>query len=784
MTKTFSAYIFSLLSVVATVSAQTGQTKQADMNGKEVCADAPWRMLIADTAGVLNGLPVTIFIDDADLFGANAELVSVNISLKNASDNSFGNALTFNNYTDSAFLALFSDKSITDNQLDCQSFDASLPVKDAAKTIVFTSNNCGWPFTCTYVDVTHKFWYFTFTIPPDKLSGFSDIIDIQVDFELRWEPDNTTRLRVFRSGNDIPRFAGWYRGDTHFHSMYTQNQIEFGLPLNASRTAAKKVGLDWITVTDHSTDYDNYGSDMQTNWAKQGYEILDLNSQDSDFVFIRGLESSQLNSDGQLVHMLNYPSANNPYMMNFVADGGGDIVTTHDIIEDFLLALAPTGGFAYAAHPYAEGDKLSSAGNGGLWNVSDTGFFVNGTVVPGVGTISCNDLATSSDMFNPNPANGLLRHNFAGGEIWNCGTSMETTDDYSDPWNVTNDNGITPLAPLANDHTDNHLYRLQTGLKVSDFMNRRGLTMKNNNPLSNNYKFFMSAGTDAHGSFNYSNTSFLLGITGHIDDNAIGKLSTVAYCPDGMGHYGNHILKALKNGNTIMSDGPLATISLRFNNDTVDRLFPGRDTSLSESDFTHCTLHIKTLSNPEFGIPDTITLVLATESFVYSIKIPASGNYAGDYYYPVDSLFHAMTNGDSLSAGEYFFVRTELQTYKDYSSQESLYRRPFKYFHSFTNPIWIGKKELITSLQTNRQTALQIYPNPVHNIVNLDCSLIPGESIILDVYDMNGRTVFERTASAAAQPTISLDVSGLPAGLYMIRVKSETTTGTARFIKQ
>ena len=64
---------------------------------------------------------------------------------------------------------------------------------------------------------------------------------------------------------------------------------------------------------------------------------------------------------------------------------------------------------------------------------------------------------------------------------------------------------------------------------------------------------YYSAGTDAHGSFNYTNTDdvFLGAFTSYdVHDNAVGKLSTLTYCPNGMGANGQHILSALKNGNT------------------------------------------------------------------------------------------------------------------------------------------------------------------------------------------------------------------------------------------
>ncbi|MEI6851565.1 MAG: hypothetical protein WCL06_01935 [Bacteroidota bacterium] len=410
--------------------------KQVAQVGSEIYADAAWRLLKDDSIGNPNSVAVHFFIHDADGLGNNVQLVSLNVFIKNATSSSFGNSIKFDTYSDNDFLNLFTAKSQTDAVLDKQSFDQSLPVKSSDKTIVFTSNNCSWPYTCTYTNISHRLWYFTLNIPADKLAGFEDIIDIKVDFEINWQSDKSAMCRVFRSNSNLPNLNGWYRGDTHFHTSYTDNSVEMGLSLAASKEAAKAIGLDWTTTSDHSCDFDNYGSSMQDNWQRLGNEIATLNQSDSSFIFIRGMEVSLNNSDNKVVHMLAYPSDSLPFSMPYLGDGGGDLSSTSVTIDDALATIQQYGGFAYAAHPFAAQDKLTSLMNGGIWNVGDTAFLANNTSIPGHDVVICNDPALLSDIYSSNQSQNLFKLPLKGGQIWNDRNSLATTDDILNPWNL------------------------------------------------------------------------------------------------------------------------------------------------------------------------------------------------------------------------------------------------------------------------------------------------------------------------------------------------------------
>ena len=475
----FFFFLFFLNSLIS-----FSQVKQTNKIGSDILAEAPWRMKKTDSSGNVNGIPLHVFIKDADDIGNNAELIYVNIYLKNAVDTLFGNPINFNTYTDSAFLSLFSSKSQTDAALDIQSFDASSPVKNSYNSIMFTADDCVWPDVCTYVDVTHQYWYFTITIPPEKLVGLNDIIDIKVEFSLNWQTDVVSYLRVFRYNENFPKLPGWYRGDSHYHTMYTTNTAEYGLPISSTKEAAKEVGLDWVSCTDHSCDYDNYGTDIQTNWSRREAEVQSLNMEDTSMIFIAGSEVSVNNSAGNVIHLLCYPSPDLPYSLPYLGDGNGDVSSTSLNINDILFTLSESGGFAYAAHPFATGDKLSSLVDGGIWNVGDTGYFDNGTSVPGYDQVICNDISSASDVYSLNPTQMLFKNYLLGGEIWNFRNGLFTTDEIMDPWNDNYDSDVTGFAPYNIDNSLYHSNRLLSNFEASKFFWRKGLIEKKRKLIS------------------------------------------------------------------------------------------------------------------------------------------------------------------------------------------------------------------------------------------------------------------------------------------------------------
>lgn len=100
----------------------------------------------------------------------------------------------------------------------------------------------------------------------------------------------------------------YYIGDFHTHSSYTADQVEFGAPLPCIKEALKSVNANFVLITDHSYDLDDYEDNYLKNdpnlikFGKMKKETKSLS--DDNFLMINGEELSALNSKGRIIHFL------------------------------------------------------------------------------------------------------------------------------------------------------------------------------------------------------------------------------------------------------------------------------------------------------------------------------------------------------------------------------------------------------------------------------------------------------------------------------------------------
>ncbi len=259
---------------------------------------------------------------------------------------------------------------------------------------------------------------------------------IELHVEIYYKDDwfnysETRRLRVHVGNGPFPWPAGWYGGDVHYHSLYTNNIAEWGAPLPAAGMSAQAMGLHWITVTDHSCDLDETGDGtwsyathmweytLQTpagiqnfvrngqsggsSWNGLGSDVAALDS--PALRLYRGVELNLASVDPssweKTLHCLFY----NPDYIHSPDCGAIGERPVSPSLPDGLAQLAPEG-FAYAAHP---GNDL-----GGEWGGID--FTVNGAAWGAA------DYQAASDQ-----------PGFAGLQIFNTRQTLHSSDQF-DPW--------------------------------------------------------------------------------------------------------------------------------------------------------------------------------------------------------------------------------------------------------------------------------------------------------------------------------------------------------------
>jgi len=130
-----------------------------------------------------------------------------------------------------------------------------------------------------------------------------------------------------------PKPEGWLAVETHCHSSYTSDSVEFGAAPAVLQKAAKSVGLDYVCITDHSYDLLNEKrfQKMRTDAALPS--------------LIAGEEVSCGNSKNQNVHLLVFGNEN--YIEGH-GDGGRRWWNTK---PDLSISQAIGKHLAYAAHP-------------------------------------------------------------------------------------------------------------------------------------------------------------------------------------------------------------------------------------------------------------------------------------------------------------------------------------------------------------------------------------------------------------------------------------------------
>jgi len=120
---------------------------------------------------------------------------------------------------------------------------------------------------------------------------------------LAWEP-----FTCWYAAGALPLPAGWYAGDAHYHSQFTDDQVEFGADPATAAVMARALGLHWFFVTDHSYDLDDApGNPLRRDPALPKWSAMIAACRAADAPDLRvmfGEEISAGNELGRNVHLL------------------------------------------------------------------------------------------------------------------------------------------------------------------------------------------------------------------------------------------------------------------------------------------------------------------------------------------------------------------------------------------------------------------------------------------------------------------------------------------------
>lgn len=489
--------------------------------------------------------------------------------------------------------------------------------------------------------------------------GPFEVVDLRVRFSAQGWPAQDTYLRVRLAAPPLPRMPHWYRGDIHYHSGFTDNPAERGYPLSVTRQAALQADLDWVLLSDHSTDLD------PARFSEEEREAARY--RDGRFIFIVGEEvtvASNKPDSTATLHMLALPSPDDPdkgfpdphnAADSVITTGDGSIASPAMPLNTALNRILAANGFAYAAHP---DDPISPLLRGGSWD------------------LKADYLAPGGRQLAP----GLV-----GVEIWNRGTTL-TADNARDPYCERQD--APPSSCFQPDPEANQYARLEKGMKLSWLpLLKQGLLTASPGGGSPGFKTFIAAGTDAHGDLNYEATmdavDFLTHsldrLTGYAEDNALGKVTTLVDCPKGMGRRGENVLRALREGRSVVSNGPLlvAGFDLDRNGSLDDPQDVGVGGQITLPAGEIPALQLAWASSPEFGPFISIRLIAGSaegEAPPEEVSIPNGKALASEGLFPVD-----LREAVGRLGRAWGYIRLEART-RNQDGEE---------FRCYTNPIWV-----------------------------------------------------------------------------------------------
>jgi hypothetical protein len=169
------------------------------------------------------------------------------------------------------------------------------------------------------------------------------------------------------------------------------------------------------------------------------------------------------------------------------------------------------------------------------------------------------------------------------------------------------------------------------------------------------------------------------GLNGYAEDSALGRISTLVYAPAGMGPRGENVLRALHDGRTVASNGPIliAGFDRNGNGSLDDPEDVGIGQEISSPLKSLPALQLEWVSSEEFGPIQSIHLIVgipAGELPPVEIPVPASKALASGGLMPID-LVPILREGSQ----DWRYIRLVASSRNSANNE----------FRCYTNPIWI-----------------------------------------------------------------------------------------------
>ncbi|RYD54815.1 MAG: T9SS type A sorting domain-containing protein [Sphingobacteriales bacterium] len=105
----------------------------------------------------------------------------------------------------------------------------------------------------------------------------------------------------------------------------------------------------------------------------------------------------------------------------------------------------------------------------------------------------------------------------------------------------------------------------------------------------------------------------------------------------------------------------------------------------------------------------------------------------------------------------------------------------------FTSSEWATKvvrepsETSISNVNVNGQLLIMAYPNPAKNTITVDLNGLQNNAGLLMLSDITGKVVYSKQATAAS---MSIDMSSMPAGIYLLKYSDKEQNQVLKVTKQ
>jgi len=359
-------------------------------------------------------------------------------------------------------------------------------------------------------------------------------LEVVIEYERITLRSSRSALRIMFT-SPLPRADGWHYGDTHYHSIYTENPAEWGGDLTLTRRAADAVGLEWVFLSDHSWDF--------TRTKDLSY----LSAADRWVPFINWVPSWQERASDERALLI--PAEEITLNKLKPKSHPGRWLPERDSVSLHMLNLAAHEDLLIPDHQFfgdltlAEAlDRLDPANN----HLPEPSLFAAHPVCGGY------------NWRDPDLDLAAARPFFHGLQVFN---ERVTESQAKSSANCV----VYELEEGKNERGEDPYVNLRRGLEI--WRDKFLLPAAGETSAKPPQRCVIVAGSDAHMDFNFAQRPAPLLPRYSFTDNAFGKVRTLAYIP-GFASAADFnrrrflVINALKRGACIITDGPIALPTL------------------------------------------------------------------------------------------------------------------------------------------------------------------------------------------------------------------------------